>query len=472
MQDLQTLGAEFERKNTEQKALVAKGPEMTAEDAAAAQGLLDEMRDLKGKIDAIRQVTHLQAQGNDLEAWAAAKARSPILGGLPGVPTGGAAGTYGNGVTVLGLEADGEMIVNPSRKGIEILNLDKDGRADSAYKPGAFKAASEESYAKAWVKSLREPWGNLSNVEQAALQEGQDSAGGFLAPDELSSMLIQREPTPTRLAGRVMRLTTSKPALLIPKVNYSTDDLYTTGMRVTWTGEQPATATTHRVTEPVFGQVSIPVYTAMMSIPVTADLLEDSTIDLMGYLQMKFAETIDLLRDNMILNGSGIGQPTGILTNVDGTGAVSSVVSGAASELTGDGLIDLTEALPEQYDENSVLVFNKTNTGKAIRKMKDGDGRPLFNYGGQDSGYAGPRSRDVNGYPYLWSGFAPNVAANAYPIVFGDLRGYCQVDRIGFSVRALFELYAETNLVVLLGRVRFGGQPIEPWRLRAQKVST
>lgn len=465
MESIQALAADFEAKQARVKAILADEG-CTAEMVLEAEGLNAECRTLSERMQAIRRVDAVRAQSEGLENWASAL---QPLQGAPGIPPG--TGTHGNGVNVLGLQYDGEMVINPTRKGVEVENLTKDGKADDAFRAGAFAKAAEDDYKAAWRRSIREPWGNLSNAEQAALQVGQDSAGGFLAPDELLNRLIERKPTPTRLGGRVMRLTTSKPALLMPKVNYSTDDLYTTGIRVTWTGEQAASATAHRVTEPVFGQVSIPVYTAMMSIPVTQDLLEDSTIDLMAWLSMKFGETIELLRDNMILNGSGVGQPTGILTNVDGANGVSSVVSGAAAELTGDGLIDLTEALPEQYDENAVVVFNKTNTGKAIRKLKDGDGRPLFNYGAQDNGYGGPRGRDINGYPYIWSGFAPNIGANAYPIVFGDLNGYCAVDRLGFSIRALFELYAETNLVVLLARVRFGGVTLEPWRLRVQKVA-
>lgn len=65
----------------------------------------------------------------------------------------------------------------------------------------------------------------------------------------------------------------------------------------------------------------------------------------------------------------------------------------------------------------------------------------------------------------------PNVAAGAFPLIFGDLRGYQMVRRIGFSVQVLRELYAEVGQIALVGRVRFGGQVTEPWRMRALKVS-
>lgn len=465
------LTADFQAKHAAHKALIEKGPAMTQEDAQNAQTLVSEMRDLQGTIQSVRRVDQHQAASAEFEQWAQASAGAPLVGGLPGVPSGGAHGSYGNGVSILSIEPDGHMVIERNRRGTEILNFDRNGQPDKAFKAGAFNKCREAEYGAAYRKMMAVGWHGLGNSEQATLQEGQDTAGGYLAPDEMLNRVIQRSPTPTRIASRVTRLTTSRDAISIPKVNYSTDDIYTTGMRATWTGEIPATATTHRVTEPVFGQARIPIYTAMLSIPVTNDLIEDAVVDLMGWLSGKFSETIELLKDNMILNGSGVNQPTGILVNPNGTNQPATVVSGSAAALTGDGLIDLTEAIPEQYDENSVLVFNKTNTGKAIRKLKDGDGRPLVSYGAADNGLAGGRYRQVNGYDYLWSGFMPNVGANTYPIIFGDLLGYYSVDRLGFSIQVLRELYAETNQVLLLGRVRFGGMTAEEWRLRIQKVA-
>jgi HK97 family phage major capsid protein len=69
------------------------------------------------------------------------------------------------------------------------------------------------------------------------------------------------------------------------------------------------------------------------------------------------------------------------------------------------------------------------------------------------------------------SAFMADVATNSYSVLFGDLRGFYMVDRVGFSVRVLSELYAETNQVLLLGRIRFGGQVAEPWRMKIGKTS-
>ena len=70
------------------------------------------------------------------------------------------------------------------------------------------------------------------------------------------------------------------------------------------------------------------------------------------------------------------------------------------------------------------------------------------------------------GKPVVFSAFMPNVGAANNVMIYGDPRGYYLVNRIGFSVQVLRELYAETNQILLLGRIRFGGKVVEGWRMK------
>lgn len=501
------LRAQFDTKHKEHAALLAKGAEITAEDVQQAETLLGEMQDLRGRLSVSDSAARQQEAGTHLRQWADAPRGTSVPfpssngEGTPALPRGESFGTvrpgdpltWGTGGPVhyasdlrdlptplpavmpwgapspglvLGMTAAGETYVEMAKGGIEVVQT-----GAGIMRKDQWEATRSDEYRLAFNRYLKGGWHGMTNGEQAILQEGVDTDGGYLAPAQIINQVVSKEPTPTRVAAMTSQFTTIRDKISLPKVVYSTDDLYTTGMRVTWTGEVPPSATAHRATQPVWGQVNIPVYTAMISLPVTNDLLEDSMIMLEQWLVSKFFETVELLRDNMVLNGTGTSQPSGILQNPGGTDEPATINSGSAAALTGDGLINLTESLPEQYDENAVLVFNKTNTGKAIRLLKDGDGRPLVSYGAGDFGLASGRYREVNGYPFAWSGFMPDVSANTYPIIFGDLRGYFLVTRVGFSVQVLRELYAETNQVLILGRVRFGGDVAEPWRIKIQKTA-
>jgi HK97 family phage major capsid protein len=266
-------------------------------------------------------------------------------------------------------------------------------------------------------------------------------------------------------------MTTGRDAVILPKINYTADDLYTTGIRATFSGEVPITSTAIRVTEPAFRQVRIPIYTVMLSMPLTNNMVEDASFPLQTWCEDKFAETIRLLKENMVLNGSGIGQPSGILNNPGGVGQPAVVAMG--NPIGADGVVKMAWSVPEQYDDDLAWVFNKTNTGQYLATLKDANNRYLWGTGLQDSGLmvgveGAPHvgQRTLQGYPVLFQGFMPNLGANNYPVIFGDLRGYFLIDRIGFSVQVLRELYAETNQILLLGRVRFGGQVCEEYRLR------
>lgn len=423
---------------------------LAKEDALRLEELLNESDALKAQITSEGRLGHL----ND---WA---------GGGKGIPP------MTSGAEIIGIKPAGATKISDGQVGRSRFLELQEAYGEGIFDTSALQKTGENDYRQAFKSYIRGGAERCNYQELKVLQEGADTQGGFLVPADILSRVIAREPTPTRIAARVTQLQTSRDQLLIPKINYSADNLYTTGMRVTWTGEVPASATAHRVTDPVFGQASVSIFTAMMSCPLTNDMIEDANFPIIGYLSGKFGETIDLLRDNMILNGTGVGQPMGVLFNPNATDQPATVISGSGSALTADGIVDLAFALPEQYDDNAAYIFNKTNVAAAIAKLKDTSNRYLWGSGVNDSGLdRGWKNRSLLGYPVILSGFMPNVGAGTYPIIFGDLSGYYLVNRIGFSVQVLRELYAETNQVLVMGRIRFGGACLEPWKLKVQVVS-
>lgn len=466
---LKTLLSNLDEKHKAQSALLQNIH--TGEELKQAEDNAKELKDLEIQVAHARSAEGLKSQNDDLAKRLATPTNVLPIQGQETVDVrtllGKIGGEFGNGVKLLGFTQENEVQV--TRRG---LGFEVEGLKDVKFKEGAFRACVTAEYEKVYRKFLTHKggFGILTHEEQKTINEGIDTDGGYLAPEQVLNRIIQRRPTPTRLYGMCDQLTISRDGVTFPRQTYSTDDLYTTPIRATWVGET-TTAAAHRTSTPQWGQVRIPVYTAMLSLAITNSMIEDGMIDILAWISGKFDETIELLRDNMIVNGNGIMQPSGILVN-PGTAYNPAVInSGDASLLTGDGLIDLTEDLPEQYDENARLIFNKTNTGKKIRMLKDGDGRPLVSYGAADFGLAGGRYKEVNGYPYTWSGFMPNVSANTYPIIFGDLKGYLCVDRVGFSTQIIDQPYAEQDMKVILGRIRFGGQVVEDWRLRIHKIS-
>ena len=358
---------------------------------------------------------------------------------------------------------DGEVVVDTKTRQI----LDESGFGISEKQMGEI---STKSYRDAFTNYLRKKGiENLGAGDVKTLAGGTDSAGGFLVPAQFLARMIERQAAMGMLSNLVTTLQTSSDKLIIPKNTYSASDKYTTGVRVEWTDEEDGATVEQNAKN--FGNVTIPVHTAMMYHDVTNNMLEDSAFDILSWLEMKFRETSDVVDEDLIINGDGQGKPAGILLNAGGANAPQVVVSGNAAQLTADGLIDLAWTMPSRYNRNSRFIYNRTSAGRAISKLKDADNRYLFAGGVNSDGLATARPESLLGYPISDNDFMPDVAANAFPVIFGDPKGYYKVNRVGFSIQVLREIVATQNKVRLLGRKRVGGQVCEDWRLKVQKVS-
>lgn len=65
----------------------------------------------------------------------------------------------------------------------------------------------------------------------------------------------------------------------------------------------------------------------------------------------------------------------------------------------------------------------------------------------------------------------PDIAANAYPIIFGNRKGYQIADRIGMSVIRDETTHSEEDIVKLVFRRRLGGQVARTWMFAVMKVA-
>jgi HK97 family phage major capsid protein len=310
--------------------------------------------------------------------------------------------------------------------------------------------------------------------DRKALSESTDAAGGYLVPEDFHTELLKKVATiaTVRMYARVIG--TSRDIAKWPRVKYTTNNEYTSGMRLTWTGETPSSATVHRVTDQVFGEIAIPINTAMASQLQSADMIEDSAFDVLGISSDLLAEAFGLGENAEFWTGSGAGKPRGIITDASDTTNFDAAVTTAATAdtIAADDVIDVCYALPAQYERNARWFMTK-GTEKLVRKLQDTDGAYLWPIIAQVGGL-GAAPDDLLGFPRTRDEFVDEISdgttTTTYPMVFGDLSGYIIADRVGLSIKRDENLYAETNQVLLLGRKRVGGQLAEAYRLSLLKT--
>ena len=287
-----------------------------------------------------------------------------------------------------------------------------------------------------------------------ALQEGTDSEGGYLVPDEFERTLVEalEEENVFRTLAHVIK--TSSGDRKIPVV--------ATKGSASWIDEEGV----YQDSDDAFSQVSIGAYKLGTMIKVSEELLADSVFDLEAYISKEFARRIGAREEESFFTGDGTGKPLGILANTGG--AEVGVTAASATAITADEVIDLFYSLKAPYRKNAVWVLNDA-TVKQIRKLKDGNGQYLW----QPSLVAGSPDT-ILGRPVKTSAFMPVAAAGAKTIAFGDFKYYWIADRQGRTFKKLSELYAANGQVGFMGTQRVDGKLVLPEAIKVlqQKAGT
>ncbi len=310
-----------------------------------------------------------------------------------------------------------------------------------------------------------------------AVTEATETNGGFTVPEDFQAEVLKKEPGLLGLNDVVRHQPTTRDVVVWPRLNYTADNKYTASHRLVWTGETPASATVHRVTDETFGQIRIPINVAMASQAISNSLVEDSITNVMELTAMLFRENVMQDVEFYLAQGTGAGQPQGITVNA--TAQANYVAALSGTTITADGLKDLYWKTPAQYRKNAKFVMN-SDTARIISELKDGQNnyiwRDLDQFGG--GGLAATQYDGVMiaqprllGAPVVFSEQMPSVAANGFPISFGDHRGYIVGDRVGMTVRVLDQLYAETDQLLYLLRLRLGGQLAEDYKIKLLKIA-
>ncbi|MDD2869739.1 phage major capsid protein [Neomegalonema sp.] len=311
--------------------------------------------------------------------------------------------------------------------------------AQKAEDPGATEIKAFGAYAR---------HGDAAGVELKNLTLA--GTGGYLAPPDFVKEVVKNlvEFSPVRQHARVISIGAAEARM--PK---RTGTL--TAAWVSETGDQTST-------EPAYGEIALTPHEAACFVDVSNALLEDNQYNLQGELAADFAEEFGRLEGLAFVSGSGVGQPAGILADAD----IEAVESGVANAITADSLIDLFHDLPGFYAANAVWGMNRSTIG-VVRKLKNTGGDYLWRDTLSDG-----NPPTILGRPVIELPDMPDIAADATPILFGDLKqGYRIVDRLALSVMRDPYSVATKGQTRFHARRRVGGAVIKPEAFRLLKVA-
>lgn len=185
-----------------------------------------------------------------------------------------------------------------------------------------------------------------------------DGAGGYLIPEELRSEVLRIAEDQYGLARRDMRylpFTGPGNERKIPSLASSVSTF--------WTDE----AATKKSTAPTFSIVTQTMKKLAAIVPMTEEILEDSTINLTALVAELFAEAVAKEEDLQFFNGNGTVW-TGILNN--GNVNVVNIATQNPANVTAENLLSVIDATPTGALTGSKFYMSRT-VYSTLRKLRE-----------------------------------------------------------------------------------------------------
>lgn len=292
--------------------------------------------------------------------------------------------------------------------------------------------------------------GNNVNAEQAlairnAMSTTTSAEGGYTVPSEVASMVIDKLKAFGGMRAVSTILTTASGASL----NWPTSD------GTAEVGEIIGQNTVATAADMTFGTVALnPFYYSSKQIALPLELIQDSAIDVVGFVVDRLATRIARKQNSDFTVGGGTTLPDGVIPRA-GTGKTGA--TGQTVTVIYDDLVDLKHSVDAAYRTNAKFMMNDLSVA-IVSKLKDTTGRPIWApsvvVGAPDTllGHAVQINNDV-----------AVMAASAKSIAFGDLSKYYIRDVSGTTAMLRFEdsAFALKHQVGFVGFTRSGGNLVE-----------
>jgi len=298
----------------------------------------------------------------------------------------------------------------------------------------------------------------------AAVVTSTGASGGYALPEQLERAIarLSIDISPIRQIATVRQVGTSDYKELF--------DINGAGFE--WIGE---TDTRNQTNTPDLAEVAPTFGMASAKPQASEESLDDLFFDVENWLIDSAADTLAGGEGAAFVSGNGTKKPTGFLGGTPVStadsgrafGVLQYIPGGQASALPTslDTFYDIVYALRARYRRNAKWVTNKLILA-SLRKYKDTTNQYLW----QPSLAAG--QPDVfMGYPVVEAEDMPAVAANAFPLAFGDFKeGYLTADRVGMRITR--DEITTPGYVKCYVRKRVGGKIRNSQAIKLLKIST
>jgi HK97 family phage major capsid protein len=206
--------------------------------------------------------------------------------------------------------------------------------------------------------------------------------------------------------------------------------------------------------DPTFGQVIWNAYKFTSDeILVPFELLRDNAINLADELSSMLGERLGRIQNTKYTTGTGAGTPKGMVTC-----AAAGVTTASSTAIAFDEVIDLEHSLdPSRRSLPGVGYMFHDNILKALRKLKDGEGRYLWQAGANTGA-----PDTLNTKPYtINQDMASAITSGAVTMLFGQFSKYKVRQVNSIRLYRLVERYRENDQDAFLAFVEGDGNLLD-----------
>jgi HK97 family phage major capsid protein len=384
-------------------------------------------------------------------------------------------------------QLQGEIKKEERRLDLESRNLGDPpaGGAGAEGAAGAGAGESEFRSAGEFFQAVKRKDPRLAETRDATASghsEAVDADGGYLVQPEYAKGLMTLAEQQSVLLDKVTRTPVTSTRLVFTRLEDldRADGKRNGGAMAYWIGE----AAQYTASNLKFAQDSVDLFKLTALTFATDELLEDAPA-LESVINKSFSDEFSFKIDDAILNGTGTGQPSGILTAAKNPAlAVVPKESGqAAGTVVFDNILKMWNAMPSGNRQKAVWLISQDieiqlmklflQTGSA--NVSGGDADTALSFGVPvympATGLSSSPYSTLLGRPVIPAEqcAAPGAVGD---IVLADLSQYRWIDKGGIRGASSIHVRFDYDETCFKFTYRAGGKPIWPAKLSPYKGAT
>lgn len=348
----------------------------------------------------------------------------------------------------------------------EALPGDSD-KVEVIEEPGDRKFKSFGDQLTAVIRAA-DPAGELDpRLKATGLSEGVPSDGGFLVQTDFATELISRVYETGQVASRCKKVKISANAnglklFGIDETSRATGSRWG-GVRAYWIGE----AADKTASDPKFRMMTLGLKKLVGLYYATDELLQDASA-LEDVVKQAFTEEFAFKVDDAIINGTGVGQPLGIL-NSNCLVSITQETNQAANTLLADNIVKIYARMWARSRPNAVWFINQ-DIEPELHTMSFASGTAGIAVYMPANGLSGAPYSTLYGRPVIAIEQCATVG-DVGDIIFADMSQYILIDKGGIQSASSIHVKFVQDETCFRFVYRVDGQPLWASKLTPYKGS-